>query len=137
MTVAVVVLAIVLAAALGAVVYLLRRQQSALDAEVAAGKKDVADELAIQEANRERDEAMTARAVAEKEAADARAELKDTQRALNEALEEKAHETVESIRSAPTDAAALAGLRRLLQATARGEAVPGGEPTAGGDHGDA
>lgn len=137
-----------------AVVYLvhallsgLASERASFAAEVLAGKAQVAAELAQraaerekEKAERERDEAIAARTKAEIERDDATARLVETQRALNKALEEDAHATVEAIRAAPTAVDALAELERLLQATARGEAVPdtgGAGPSTGGDHGDA
>lgn len=113
MIAAVIALSLALAGALGAIVYLVRRQQTSLDAEVAAGKKDVADELAIQEANRERDEALTASAAAIVERDEARAALTSAQAALSKAKKELNEHVVKEIRNAPSGTVALAVLDEL------------------------
>lgn len=144
MTVAVVTLAIALAAAIGALVYLLRdrvrglaSERASMATEIIEGKARVAAELAQRAAEKERDEALAAWAKAANERDAAVAELEDTQRALNQLREEKAHEAVEAIRAAPTAVDALAAYQRLVQAATRREAPPDPAVPAGDDHGGA
>lgn len=120
----------------------LKSERASFAAEILAGKAQIAAERAqwlaekqMDQADQQRDDALAAQAKAEAERDAANAQLELTQRALNKAREEDAHEHVEAIRNAPTSADALAALDRLLEATARGDAVPaaGGGGAAGGD----
>lgn len=113
MVAAVVTLAIALAGALGAVIYLLRSQQSSLDAEVAAGKAHVADALALNEAERQRDEALASWAKAANERDAATEKLNAAQAALLKAKQEVTEHVVKEIKNAPSGTAALAALDEL------------------------
>ena len=150
MTIAVTIAIVVIAGLIGylvhAVISGVRSERASFAAEVLAGKAQVVAERAQWEAEKQRDQAEAERdtaladkAKAEAERDAARAELVKVQTALNKALEEHAHDTVEAIRSAPTSVAALGELERLLQATARGDYTlpPDGDAVAaaGGDHG--
>lgn len=140
MTAAVVALALALAGALGAIVYLVRNQQSALSserasfaAEVIAGKERIAAELALRQAERDRDEAIAAAKVATAERDVALARLADAQNALIKARKEYTKYVVAAISSAPSGTAALAALDELFSFVPDVSGAADGATAGGGD----